>query len=376
MRTPAFYIFSLVILTSLWSCEEAYEPEIDPQAQRILVVEGDLRDSTLIRLSSSTPLSDNEVDPESGAVMEVEAETGGSIAFLDESSPGIYQAPLPLKAGENYRLHITTADGTSIVSDWVTAYPAQSIEDLYFEVSAGDVEIYLDAGMGDSTGFYRFTYEETWEYEAAFQSNFYWDGQDVVSRTQAQKIFRCYKTLSNSSIVLGSTANLNQDRLERQLIAEIDPMQSLRLNRVYSIVVEQQRISEEAFQFWRTLKNNTEGLGSIFDAQPSSLPTNYRVLNRDEPVIGYLGAGITTHKRLFITRNELPFTTYFDPYGDCGLIQYPNPLFPEPLVDIFGDGHVVPVNRIAPGSYWGTSRYCADCREQGGTTTKPSYWPF
>lgn len=369
------FLFGCGILL-LHSCEEPYEPEIGTSAQSILVVEGHITDSTSIRLSRSTPLSDNGFDPESGAYMEVESEKSGVVAILTEVETGVYEAVVPVEAGASYRLKITTDGGVAIISDWVTALPSPEIDKLYYELAGGELQVYLDSEAGDSTGYYRYGFSETWLYEAAFASSYKWTSNGMVSRTPQDQVYKCYRQVNNSSIVLGSTVNLSGDELKRQLITTIDPMGSHRLKNLYSIKVRQQKISEGAFEFWRRLKNNTEGLGSIFDAQPSQLPTNFEVLNSDEAIIGYLSAGISTEKRFFIKRIDLPFEEFYNPYTSCDLILYPNPLFPEPLVDIFGDGSVIPVTESGPGFYWGTSPFCADCREQGGTTKKPGFWPF
>lgn len=370
------YIFCCCLLWALLSCEEPYEPDIDPQSQSILVIEGDITDSTMIRISRTSPLSAEGFRPVQGALVQVESHKRGVIARPGEWKPGLYGAILNPEPGEQYRLKVTTPNGTHIESDWVEALDVPDIDALYYEVSGGDVEIFVDTESDLSTAYYRWTYTETWQYTSRFPTNLKWDGKAVVSRLPGEKIWKCYKTVESSEIVIGSTADLARDKVKRQLIREVDPMGSNRLHNVYSILVQQQRISRGAFEFWRLLKNNTEGLGSIFDAQPSRLPTNFHTVNSNEPVIGYLSAGKRTEKRLYIERSKLPFTEYYDPYVNCRLDTVPYGMFPPPLSEIFGDSTLIPVIRLGGNSYLASARLCVDCRVKGGTTTQPAYWPF
>ena len=85
------------------------------------------------------------------------------------------------------------------------------------------------------------------------------------------------------------------------------PGDSEKLMTKYSVMVKQYALTKEAFDFWQTLKKNTESLGSIFDAQPSQLTGNIKnVNNPEEPVLGYISAGTVQQKRIFIAKAELP----------------------------------------------------------------------
>jgi len=65
---------------------------------------------------------------------------------------------------------------------------------------------------------------------------------------------------------------------------------------MYSIEVTQYALTPEAFTYWELLKKNTEQLGSIFDASPSSSLTNIAAINSKDLVIGYVSVSTTTKK--------------------------------------------------------------------------------
>jgi hypothetical protein len=84
----------------------------------------------------------------------------------------------------------------------------------------------------------------------------------------------------------------------------------------YSILVHQYALTGDAFTFWENLKNNTENLGSIFDAQPSEISGNiHNVNNPAQPAVGYVSVCTVQSKRIFIHNQQLPRwqTTY--PYN-------------------------------------------------------------
>ncbi len=70
----------------------------------------------------------------------------------------------------------------------------------------------------------------------------------------------------------------------------------------------------------KKLKNNTEQLGSIFDAQPSETGGNLHCkTDPTEQVIGFIGCSSQTQKRIFINRYELPDVSVLTGYEVCSI---------------------------------------------------------
>jgi hypothetical protein len=70
------------------------------------------------------------------------------------------------------------------------------------------------------------------------------------------------------------------------------------------------------------MKKNTEGTGSVFDAQPSELVGNIHcTTNATEPVIGYIDICTVQESRTFIKNSQVPNWNFVTP---CIKTEIPN----------------------------------------------------
>lgn len=141
----------------------------------------------------------------------------------------------------------------------------------------------------------------------------------------------------------------------------------------YSILVKQYALTREAYQYWEVMKKNTEQVGTLFDPQPSQLPSNITCVTRpEELVIGFVSAGSYAEKRLFINRAEVQPWRYF---RLCDQIIVPI----DSLRHFFSRNNYIPINEyISPLSgrvagYNSATQVCMDCTIRG-TPVKPSFW--
>jgi len=127
------------------------------------------------------------------------------------------------------------------------------------------------------------------------------------------------------------------------------------------------------------LKQNTEELGSIFDAQPSTLTGNIHcTTSAAVPVIGYVTAGTVMQKRIYINYANLP-STYITTYPyDCEVDtagvnnKHPNIDFLIPLPNAAVIITAVTQQNAIVG-YLYSDHDCADCSIRGSTVA-PSFW--
>ena len=143
------------------------------------------------------------------------------------------------------------------------------------------------------------------------------------------------------------------------------------LDILYSILVRQYALTDSAYNFFSLMKQNTQSLGSIFDPQPAPLKGNIQCLTTpSQPVVGWVSAGTLQQQRIFISRSQVPGWTYS---FSCPL---PVKSVPEDSLSIyFAQRGYVPLGLLENGSAPGILDECTDCTLQGGTTTKPSFWP-
>lgn len=363
------YIIILILVFALYSCKEAYEVPINAARTNNLVVEGviDLEDITEFTLSRSAALADSSViTPESGAQILIEAENGLSFP-LYESRPGTYSAMLIGDPTVNYRVRINTSDGKQYESDFVPVVNTPPIDSITWGKQFEDVVIYANThDPQNNTRYYRWKYEETWEFHSAFYSMFEYANGSVFPRL-TNDFYVCYNTLNSTNIILGSSAKLTEDIIS-QAPLQVIPAGSQKLSVLYGIKVTQYSLTKDAYEYWDQLRKNTEKLGSIFDPQPSANKTNLRCLsNPNEMVIGYVSAGNSREVRKFITNEEvLPWgspSSCFETAVPLDSIRY-----------YFEPGTLIPTRKKNETAYYGAPPACVDCR-LFGTNIKPAFWP-
>jgi hypothetical protein len=383
-RHRKLYLFILAILAV--GCTKPYQPEVTNVNSNYLVVEGliNVSDSTFIRLSRTVLLSEGvRSKPELGAIVTIEGENS-QIYPLNEISDGEYvAAPLNLIKNGKYRLRIKASKGQTYLSDFVEAKITPPIDSVGFEVREKGIQLYANAhDDNNKTVYYRWDYEENWQFNAMYKSDFKSDGKDVMPRSQdsTDNIYTCWAGSKSSTIVLGSTAKLGKDVIFQSPLTFINS-DSEKLSVKYSTLVRQYALTKEAFDFWENLKKNTESLGSIFDAQPSQLTGNiHNVDNPAEPVIGYISAGTVQQKRIFVAKSTLPNWKTKYPY-DCAPLDsvfISAPVTGRPEEDLLFDTFkLIPITsfyvsgRLA--GHLGATKECADCTIRG-TNKKPAFW--
>jgi len=331
-----FFVSAVLLLVAamLYSCKEKYLPELKETNVNYLVVEGLINtgtDSTIYTLSRTYKLDSKAVTaPERGAVVQVESDAGAVYVLPALLKPGRYGRPsLGADPTKKYRLRIITSNKREYLSDFVESRTSPPF-DFKYDFNNEALNFYLTTH--DPSGksiYYQHSYVETWEYETIIKGGLF---------------SRCWHVVPSPNISLSSTANLSEDRINNKLILSI-PGLSPKLDVEYSVLIRQSVLTRQGFDFFETLRKTTEAVGTIFDAQPSQLAGNIRsTTNPTETVIGFVSCGTVTEKRFLIQLPDLP-TKWFTPVDDSECTQnMPRPLF------------------------------CTDCRTQGGTTQRPSYW--
>ena len=368
-------------------CKKPYNPTIINSPNNYLVVEGVIDsgpDSTIIKLSRTVNLSGKtSSSPELNAVVTVESDQSASYA-LQEAGNGKYGLPaLNLNGTSKYRLRIKTINGSEYVSDLEAVEVNPPIDSVGFKIQGSGIQLYVNTHDPNSnTRYYRWDYQETWQFHAKYGSSYITDGTKIVSRSAAQQIYGCFGNDTSSTIILGSSAKLSQDVIYQSPLTQIEST-SEKLETKYSILVRQYALTSDSYSFWSNLKKNTEQLGSIFDAEPSTINGNIHCVNNpSEPVIGYISVTQIQQKRIFISNSQLP-TSWFPVYPyTCDLDS--NLLCRGPLCEnqvaaflIPNNSSQIPVEAIAPKGfvlgYTGSAPFCVDCTLRG-TKTQPAFW--
>lgn len=373
-------ILFVFLLVNGIGCLQPYYPPVSKANTNFLVVDGTIisgQDSTIINLSRTQNINDSlyyfASIPETGAVVTVVGQNGDTYALIEQSSGRYVAEELNLNGNELYRLKIVTSNGSQYLSDSVPVKISPPIDSVSWQLqSDGGIHIFVSTHdpLG-STRYYRWQYTETWEYQAYFFTEYQYLNGSVVLRDTSQFVHNCWSTNQSSNLFLATSDKLTQDMIYEDPLTEI-PAGSEELSVEYSILVKQYTMTAEAYQFYQLLLQNSEQVGSLFSAQPSSLTGNiHNVANPNEPVIGYVGISSVAEQRIFIQK---PSVWGFIPNVSCA--QSLKLVSPDSFAFYFGIGYV-PLYPQAPpgGGYYSTFSTCAICTLEGGSNIKPSFWP-
>ncbi len=366
----------------LITCKTPYDPTLKSSDTNALVVEGNIDGSVpvIIKLSRSRMLTNGDTASrkyETGAKVRVEDDHQNTYT-LYEGGNGIYSSitQLPLNPAYHYRLHIFTSNGQEYASDFVPFKSSPPIDSLGWNLKDGGVQVYVNTHDPDNaTTYYRWEYSQTWEFHTFYYSVYQYDPTDisVVPRTIPVQV--CWQTDSSTSIFLGSSAKLSGDVIYQMPLPYI-PDHDQKLSVLYSILVKQYALDADGYNYWLAMKNNTENVGSIFDPQPNESVGNIHCIsNPAELVVGYVSAGNSVEKRIFISNSSLP--SDWNQYSNC--IEKTVPNIKDSLRIYFGEEGYVPIAdgyppTVPPTSYTASSAECVDCTLHG-TLVKPTFWP-
>lgn len=377
--TAVFFSFLFFLI----GCKDPYNPVLRYEKTNFLIVEGyiDGAAPTTFMLTRSRALTGKDTEPkivEKGARVGVEDDKN-NMNWLTETGNGGYSSigTLNLNPNNKYRIHIYTKDGGEYTSDFVAFKSSPAIDKIGFTIKSetGDAQIYVNThDPSGNTKYYRWEYDQTWEFHALYSSRFIYDSQTgkVVDRVGDVRV--CWKSGASNTILIGNSTKLTQDIITEMPLVLI-PNHSQEMSVLYSIKVKQFALDVTAYNFWEAMKKNTEEVGSIFDPQPNQTLGNiHSVKDINELVVGYVSAGNSFTQRVFIKNSDLPPS--WNSYPDCPQIIVPNR---KDSVDFyFGTGQYIPISNILMngGGEGFTASYpnCVDCT-LFGSNVKPVFWP-
>lgn len=372
MKNKILYAAGLfVAVLVLQACIEPFSPPEITSAEHYLVVDGSLNTSpegsSQVRLSRTQNIYDKGApQPELRAKVAVEGDKGSSFAFAEVGQGAYTLAARSFRDTEKYRLRIKTSSGKEYLSEYVPVVKNPPIDSVTYKVrGAGEgVQIYVNTHDPlDKTHFYRWSYDETWQYNMPLYSVYELVGKDIVYREQS--INTCWSNANPTTIVLGSSIKLSKDIIKNQGITFV-PSTSGKLESKYSILVKQYALTQEEFEYWNTLAKTTERTGSLFDPQPAEVTGNIKsVSNPSELVFGYFSASNRQEQRLFV--NEyLSRGLQCEPNDTLSAREVPESL--DLILSEYYEGNS-PIPQYIMGSV-----NCTDCRLRGGTNQRPSFW--
>lgn len=375
MKINTHFFLVVGFAWAIASCKDPYMPDLKNTADHILVVEGyiDGADSTIINLSRVRMISarDTAVKQQvTDANVFVESETGATFP-LNNMGGGKYAALYSLDPSQKYFLNIITSDNHRYKSALLAMKKSPPIDSVTLRMD-GEGALFL-VNTHDNAGnttYYRWKWEDTWEFHSTFFSDIYWDRFSRKIKPRPEDVYVCWQSDHSKEILVNSSAKLQKDEVSNFPINHI-PFGDYRLSVLYSINVKQYAMDSLGYNFYSLLKKNSEDVGTLFDPQPNNIRGNiHSITDTSEIVIGYVGAGYTSSKRTFF---QVPWT-----YSQT----CPEPMVVKNITDTmeayFVNGGYTPMAPEVSGKdttgWLSGANFCVDCTIRG-TNKKPIFWP-
>ncbi len=395
-KTHPIVLMMLVSFT-ISTCVEPFEIE-DDTFESILVVNAILTDEVkqqeiLLSRTFSLKAEDAGSPEERNANVKIVDDLQNEYIF-QETDPGKYVSTAIFSAqpGRSYQLLITTSDGRSYASEPNSLSANTQIDRLYAERIINDdgiegIGIFVDSF--DPTGnaiFYRYEYEETYKIVAPswspLEAIILSDNPpavEVIPKTDPNDRF-CYKTIPSNRIIITSTDDLSENRIDRFLVRFIRSDDFILRTR-YSILVHQFVQSREVQAFYEALKDFSDPESLFSQTQPGFIAGNvFAVDNSEENVLGYFEISTVSSQRIFFNFSDFfPVEDPPDFVDECQRVDVA--LFPglgEPSLinalrfadfiffNFASSGDAPLVLKLVP-------RVCGDCTVLGSNIV-PDFW--
>ncbi len=320
LRISVIVIF---LILNFFACVEPFDPALKSDARR-LVIEAQLTtklDFQYVYLTYDASYSSEksvfeEYVPD--AKVTLKDNLGNEFAFFDDPAQNNairasfgynYRSvnKIQLVVGRTYQLFVETSDKKKYESmpEKVTAVP--KIE----KVTPEFVEIIAPAFLKTERGEYAVTVNVK---DTPNEKNFYkWDWYSVKQIEWCAEFRRglmsvvapccgdCYeKTVCRDCITLSSDRLIDGNSFDK-LITKV-PYDG---SNNYYLVISQYSISENAYKFWNTVKEQSKASGGLFDPTPKSIRGNFRnSANANEEVLGYFTVSDVHEEIVIIDRKR------------------------------------------------------------------------
>jgi len=426
MKNTVSYILTALFLTGYLSCKKPFSPKLTSISTNFLAVDGPIisGDSTFIALSRTTSLSDTTQNkPELKAIVSVEDDQGKLYPLIETGNGNYVLGVTNFSTARQYRLDIKTTDGKIYQSDFVPMKVTPPIDSIYFQQpDASNVAFYVNAhDATNNTRYYRWDYKETWSIVPFYQALYEYKNSQIINTPPgtADDVSVCYKGDASNQIFIGSSAKLAQDVISGQEIGSL-AAGSEKIAHIYCMQLRQYALTQNGFNYYQNLKTNTENLGSIFDAQPSTLTGNIHcITSPTDEVIGFISVSTATTKQYnlhysdiplrvpsfydavwfannniswfgsTVTENYFPSPTVYDcaypgggspvPYFTWILLFDPAATYAKRQTTALAKGDSLVITTAVANAqvvgYYYAPKQCVDCRLKGGTNIRPAYFP-
>lgn len=382
-------IFLLSFTPVVLSCIDEYTipKTIATEHEAELVIEGRILagEESVFNLTYTTPLNNEEEAPDIlNAQVYVIGQNGyrSEVAEFDIEDDCYVIDTQSLENNTLYAVEVIV-DGDTYQSDFQSLLHSPDIDEVTWQENESSVSIYVTtlAEKTDSRHF-MWSFEEDWEFHAEI---------DMRGNNEIKAIYKkehypdltetynpylyCWMHDVSRNILLYSTTNLSENLVQNAKLHEIG-IEDIRISYIYSILVKQWSLTDEAYNYYATLKRYTEEPEGLFTPILSDYQGNIRCIsNPDKRVHGYVLASNVTTKRIFIYEEDFKHmrSLYWDRY--CTWMgEDMRPWGNGPVESWFSPWVIIKNLQTSDETLYLWN--CVNCRHtQGATKKRPDFWP-
>ena len=285
------------------------------------------------------------------------------------------------------------ANGETYQSEFLTLLETPDIEDVNYKELEDGISIHVSArNSDDESRYYMWSYEEDWEFTATYDlialgtlgrlmynKNTYNELTSYVN-----PYYRCWKHDESQNILIYTTKDLNQNAVKDVELLHI-PIDDSRISYIYSILVKQYSLSEDAYSYYASLKKFSEESSGLFTPMPYEVKGNIKCTsNPNTKAKGYVLASNIKTKRIFIYESDFKniYSTYHD--AACNIeSSFDAAKRDDMWTKVWNDRVLLddavimsPNNDMIDLGDMIYSKGCVDCRFiKGANKKRPYFWP-
>lgn len=344
MKPASYKNISLLFLAIFISCVEPFNYS-SPPAEFLTVVEGMISTEPgpyTVKISRSLSLEADTADrvPFEGVNVTLFDDEGNRESFT-EVEPGEYQTSglIRGKTGHEYFIRLETPEGRVFESIPDMIHPVGKIEQVYYEFEERTVlqdefeltrdvfNVFVDSRSNEQNSRMRWRYTGTYEVltypelrmtevppYTPYKNPVPCSGYIVIEHVPGGKLFQvgpctcceCWVNEYESYPQLSDDQFIEEGAFNRIKVGEV-PVNSFTFYQKFMVTVEQMSLSEQAFSFFKLIRDQKVNASNIFQPPSGEIRGNIRAGNSNDAVVGMFWATDIDKQRVFIYPDEIPY---------------------------------------------------------------------
>ena len=375
----------LIVISLFQACIEEFSPKITAYAN-LPVIDGTITNEPgpyIVKLSKSLAVDDLGYFPVTGANIKI-SDNLNTEETLTEIKPGVYSTDsMGIRGivGRKYRITVKIEDKT-YQSNFEELKNPSGIDSVYTKIESKEtaegnfegLQFYINTeDTNDKNRYFLWKLIETYKYKPGLQVEYlYYFYSDSIASVENDSINEfvninneCWSSEKIKDIYTYSTQNFTDSKVNNFALHYVNT-DTKKLSEKYSLLINQYSITKDAYEYWNEIKKQNAESGSLYTTQPFQTRGNLvNIDNIDDIILGYFMVAGISKKRIYIDPPHLDFIENCVSSYDYYLYLINLPIPPE-LIFI--------TNKSGDGKRESAAMRCLDCREEGGTLTKPDFW--